>query len=222
MRVLLLINEPILTRTLEGCLLKAGYEPDTTKDVEIIRDYIKENLYDVLIVDADLSWCHIADAIRKLRKSRIVTPIIVLFSSNRSNAPTEFISAGADYCVAKPINYDELLIIIKALIRRQAFFNNTLEFGNTHLNLDNCVLSVTGKNVSLTKKEFELAKLLFQYNERIISKEKILNYVWGYDTDADYNNVEVYIGFLRKKLSKLDSNVHIVTKRNMGYYLEMK
>ena len=128
---------------------------------------------------------------------------------------------GADYYLTKPFDIVELLACIRALLRRQGGQVNQLTFGNTMLDLDADKLCRGEKSVRLSAKEFDVMRLLMQAEENNTPKETILTHVWGFDSDAVENNVEVYIGFLRKKLKSLGSNVRIESVRRVGYHLEV-
>ena len=133
----------------------------------------------------------------------------------------EGLNAGADYYLTKPFDQRELLACINALLRRQGNQINELSFGNTILDLDTSMLICGNESVRLSAKEFDVMRLLLQNPAHNISKENILAYVWGYDSNAVENHVEVYVGFWRKKLNSINSNISIVALRNLGYHLEV-
>ena len=133
----------------------------------------------------------------------------------------EGLNAGADYYLTKPFDQRELLACINALLRRQGNQINELSFGNTILDLDTSMLICGSESIRLSAKEFNVMRLLLQNPAHNISKENILAYVWGYDSNAVENHVEVYVGFLRKKLNSINSNINIVALRNLGYHLEV-
>ena len=116
----------------------------------------------------------------------------------------------------------ELLSQIEDLLKSKSIEICSLSFGNTSLDLSSSILSCGDKSVRLTAKEFDVLRMLFKNPRHNISKERILSQVWGYDSYAIDNNVEVYIGFLRKKLAAIESNVSIVAIRKLGYHLELK
>jgi DNA-binding response OmpR family regulator len=133
----------------------------------------------------------------------------------------EGLNAGADYYLTKPFDTRELLACIHALLRRQGSEVNELSFGNTLLDLASGMLICGEERVRLSAREFDVMRLLLQSQERNLSKETILARVWGYDSNAVENHVEVYVGFLRKKLASIGSNVHIAAIRRLGYHLEV-
>ena len=128
--------------------------------------------------------------------------------------------AGADYYLTKPFDSRELLACIHALLRRQGNEVNELTFGNTSLDLESGKLLCKEREVRLSSREFDVMRILLQAKERNVSKETLLTRVWGYESNAVENHVEVYVGFLRKKLSSIGSNIHIEAVRRLGYHLE--
>ena len=135
-------------------------------------------------------------------------------------AKVEGLDSGADYYLTKPFDRRELLACVNALLRRQGKEVNQISFGDTVLDLDSGEL-ISGENsIRLSSKEFQMMRLLLKEGKNNISKNFFLEKIWGYDSDATENNVEVYIGFLRKKLKSLSSDISIVASRGLGYHLE--
>ena len=134
----------------------------------------------------------------------------------------EGLNAGADYYLTKPFDTRELLACINALLRRQGEQVDTLCYGNTTLDLAAGTLSSGKERVRLSAREFDVMRLLMQTQDRNIPKEALLARVWGYDSNAVENHVEVYVGFLRKKLRSIGSNLHIAAVRRLGYHLEVE
>ena len=134
----------------------------------------------------------------------------------------EGLNAGADYYLTKPFDSRELLACINALLRRQGGQVDEMVFGNTILDLSSSTLICGGKEIRLSAREFDVMRALFSAKNRNLSKETILAKVWGYDSNAVENHVEVYVGFLRKKLASIGSNVKIESIRRLGYHLEVE
>ena len=132
----------------------------------------------------------------------------------------EGLNSGADYYLTKPFDTRELLACVNALLRRQGEQVNALSFGNTQLELDSNMLICGENRVRLSAREFDVMRQLMQSPERNVSKETLLAKVWGYDSNAVENHVEVYVGFLRKKLRSIGSSVRIEAVRRLGYHLE--
>ena len=148
-------------------------------------------------------------------------PILMLTAKSDLMDRIEGLNAGADYYLTKPFDTRELLACINALLRRQGGQVDELRFGNTGLDLSTSLLVCGEKSVRLSAREFDVMRLLLQSGERIVSKEVILARVWGYESNAVENHVEVYVGFLRKKLRAIGSDVRIEAIRRLGYHLEV-
>ena len=130
------------------------------------------------------------------------------------------LDSGADYYLTKPFDSRELLACVNALLRRQGTQINELVFGNTHLDIESASLACGENSIRLSAREFEVMRLLMTSREKHISKESLLTKVWGYDSNAVENHVEVYVGFLRKKLTSIGSDIRIEAVRRLGYHLE--
>jgi len=159
---------------------------------------------------------------RQVRAKRCSTPILMLTAKSGLEDRIEGLNAGADYYLTKPFDTRELLACINALLRRQGSQVDELVYGNTALDLASGTLVCGENSVRLSAREFDVMRFLFQSGERNLSKEVILARVWGYDSEAVENHVEVYVGFLRKKLQSIGSNVRIAAIRRMGYHLEVE
>ena len=173
-------------------------------------------LFDLLILDAE--GIQIAE---RIREKHFPAPIIMLAAKSEIEDRINGLNAGADYYLEKPFDSRELLACINALLRRQENRAEGLICGNTTLDLETCMLVCDGKTVRLSAKEFDVMRFMFQSQNRVISKEMILARVWGVDSNAVENHVEVYVGFLRKKLVSIGSIVRIVAIRRLGYHLEV-
>ena len=148
-------------------------------------------------------------------------PILMLTARSELDDRVTGLNAGADYYLTKPFDTRELLACVNALLRRQGVHVDVLSFGNTGLDLASATLVCGAERIRLSSREFEIMRLLLRAEGNNISKETILTKVWGYDSDAVENHVEVYIGFLRKKLANIGSNVRIEAIRRLGYHLEV-
>ena len=157
-----------------------------------------------------------------MRAQRCSTPILMLTALGGIDDRIRGLNAGADYYLTKPFDTRELLACINALLRRQGSQVDELRFGNTGLDLATSLLVCGEKSVRLSAREFDVMRLLLQSGERIVSKEVILARVWGYESNAVENHVEVYVGFLRKKLRAIGSDVRIEAIRRLGYHLEVE
>ena len=183
--------------------------------------YAELGVYDLLILDVMMPKLDGFAVARQVRAKRLGVPILVLTAHSALEDRIARVDAGADYYLTKPFDTRELLACVNALLRRQGAQVDELTFGNTALDLASATLVCGEESVHLSAREFDVMRLLLQAGPRNLSKETILARVWGYDSNAVENHVEVYIGFLRKKLSSIGSNIRIETVRRLGYHLEV-
>ena len=158
---------------------------------------------------------------QQVRAKRCSTPILMLTARSDLEDRIAGLNAGADYYLTKPFDTRELLACINALLRRQGGQVDELRYGNTALDLSTCILSCGEKSIRLSDREFDVMRYLLQSRERNLSKEVLLVRIWGFESNATENHVEVYVGFLRKKLQSIGSNLRIVAIRRQGYHLEV-
>ena len=158
----------------------------------------------------------------RVRQRRCGVPILMLTARSALEDRIQGLNAGADYYLTKPFDSRELLACINALLRRQGQEVDEMTLGNTALDLATGMLLQGEKSVRLSAKEFDVMRALLQAGSANLSKEAILARVWGYDSNATENHVEVYVGFLRKKLSSIGSDIKIVAIRRLGYHLEVE
>ena len=221
MRLLVIEDEKRLARNLAELLRRQGYTVDVSSDGVSGYDNASTDLYDLILLDAMLPGMDGFTLLRKLRAGGHAVPVLMLTARSDLSDRVQGLDCGADYYLTKPFDTRELLACINALLRRQGKQVDELVFGNTSLDLDTCTLVCGGKSVRLSAREFDVMRFLLQAQDRILSKEMILARVWGYDSNAVENHVEVYVGFLRKKLSAINSNVRIEAVRRLGYRLEV-
>ena len=201
---------------LEGYRVKKAYNGMEALDI-LMTEQIHLILLDVMM--PKMNGYQVA---RAVRAKRCGTPILMLTARSGLEDRIEGLNAGADYYLTKPFDSRELVACINALLRRQGGQVDELTLGNTALDLGSCTLLCGSRSVRLSAKEFDVMRCLFQAKGSILSKEALLARVWGFDSEAVENNVEVYIGFLRKKLNSIGSNVTIAAVRRMGYRLEVQ
>ncbi len=221
MKILIIEDEKLLAQTLRTLLEQKGFDVETIYDGETGAEYAKLGIYDLLILDVMMPGLNGYEVARHVRASRCATPILMLTARSGIEDRIEGLNAGADYYLTKPFDTREFLACINALLRRQGGQVDELRFGNTALDLSSSLLVCGEKSIRLSAREFDVMRLLLQGRERIISKETILARVWGYDSNAVENHVEVYVGFLRKKLRSIGSDIHIEAIRRLGYHLEV-
>jgi len=221
--ILIVEDDLHLAEALKQIVEEQNYIVDLVHDGMDGLYYASNNEYDVIILDVMLPKMNGYDVIKMLRKQNVSTPTLMLTAKSEIFDRVVGLDSGADDYMTKPFAPEELLARLRALSRRQGEVAlDTVEFGNLSLNLNTMSLSFNGKSVTLSNKEFQIIQLLMMNNTNIISKETIINKVWGADSNADDNNVEAYISFLRKKLFflKADRSVNIVTIRQVGYKLD--
>ena len=222
MKILVIEDERLLAQSIRAVLEQKGFTVETVYDGETGAEYAKRGVYDVLILDGMMPGLDGFQVAQTVRASRCTTPILMLTARSGIEDRIEGLNAGADYYLTKPFEPQELLACIRALSRRQPEFVNTnlLEFGDLILDKSAFSLSCGARSVRLSRREFDMLELLMRNREIVLTKETLLLKLWGYESDAEDNNVEVYISFLRKKLDHLHSEVKIKTIRMVGYCLE--
>lgn len=221
MKILIIEDEQLLADSLKALLRGKGFEVETVGDGETGAEYAETGIYDLLILDVMMPGLDGYAVARRVRARRCGTPILMLTARSGLEDRIQGLNAGADYYLTKPFDTRELLACINALLRRQGAQVDALAFGNTSLDLACGMLTCGENSVRLSAKEFDVMRFLMQAGGRNLSKEVLLSRVWGYDSNAVENHVEVYVGFLRKKLQSIGSNVHIEAVRRMGYHLEV-
>ena len=221
MKILIIEDEKILANTLKTLLEGKGFEVEVVYDGEAGEEYAELGVYDLLIMDVMMPKMDGYTLAKSVRAKRCTTPILMLTAKSEVEDRIRGLNCGADYYLTKPLDTRELLACINALIRRQGNQVNELTFGNTSLDLDTCLLVCGGKSVRLSAREFDVMRHLLQAQGRNLPKEVILSRVWGFESNAVENHVEVYVGFLRKKLAGIGSNVRIEAIRRLGYHLEV-
>ena len=222
MRVLIVEDEVRLASTLQDLLELNGYTADVCHDGEAGLDNALSAIYDVILLDVMLPKLDGFTVLRRLRAEGNATPVLMLTARSELSDRVEGLDCGADDYLTKPCEPKELLACIRALTRRQPELRNTdvLEYGDLKLIKNSFTLSCGDRSLRLSRKEFDMMELLMLNRELVITKENLLLKIWGYESDAEDNNVEVYVSFLRKKLEHLHSTVKIKTIRMVGYCLE--
>ena len=221
MKILIIEDEKLLADTLQTLLEKKGFDVEAVYDGESGAEYAELGIYDLLILDVMMPKLDGYAVARAVRAKHCGTPILMLTARSGVEDRIAGLNAGADYYLTKPFDTRELLACINALLRRQGSQVDEMVYGNTSLDLSTGILVCGGQSVRLSAKEFDVMRLLLQAKGQNLSKEVILARVWGYDSNATENHVEVYVGFLRKKLRSIGSNLQIAAIRRLGYHLEV-
>ena len=218
MRLLLVEDEKQLSEALKQILIKNKYTVDAVYNGDDGLDYALTGVYDVIILDEMLPKLYGLEVLKILRKRKITTPIILLTAKGTVEDRILGLDSGADDYLPKPFAPEELLARLRALTRRNTNLinKNILEFADIKLNLSTYEMEANDNNITLTQKEFDIFKYFMQRPKLVVSKDDLITKLWGFDADIDYNNIEVYISFLRKKLSYVESDVKITTIRRVG------
>lgn len=221
MKILIIEDEKMLADSLKLLLEKKGFTVECVYDGISGTEYAETGVYDLLILDVMMPGMNGYEVAKQVRAHRCSTPILMLTAKSELEDRIRGLDAGADYYLTKPFDTRELLACINALLRRQGNQVDELAFGNTVLDLSTSTLICGEKSVRLSAKEFDVMRYLLQSGERNISKEAMLVKVWGFESNATENHVEVYVGFLRKKLASIGSDIRIEAIRRLGYHLEV-
>ena len=223
MRVLIVEDEARLASSLQDLLELNGYTADISSDGEAGLDNALSGIYDVILLDVMLPKLDGFTVVQRLRASGNATPVLMLTARSELSDRVEGLDQGADYYLTKPFEPRELLACVRALTRRQPELHtgDFLEYGDLKLDQSAFTLACGQRSVRLSRKEFDMRELLMRNRDMVLTKETLLVRIWGYESDAEDNNVEVYISFLRRKLTHLHSRVRIKTLRMVGYCLEI-
>ncbi len=221
MRLLIVEDEVRLAEALAQIMSQNNYITDVVHNGTDGLDYAMSGIYDAIVLDVMLPGMNGFEVVKQLRKEHMPTPVIMLTAKDDVSDKVKGLDYGADDYLTKPFSPEELLARIRALTRRKdESYKDETVFGDLTLDTKSLLLSCGKKTVHLGLKESEVLRLLIDANGSTVSKEQLLLKVWGAESDAEDNNVEVYISFLRKKLLYLKSNTSISTVRKIGYHLE--
>lgn len=224
MRILLAEDEVSLSKALKVILERNNYSVDQVYDGEEALSFLSADNYDCLILDLMMPKVDGITVLKTMRKEGNMLPVIILTAKSEVDDKVLGLDSGANDYLTKPFNSRELLARIRAITRSKE--NNEgdsiLKMGNTILMRDTFILKTDSGETRLQSKEFQILELLMQNKNKLISTERFMEKIWGFDSEAEINVVWVYISNLRKKLASLDSNVEIKATRNAGYTLEEK
>lgn len=224
MRILVVEDSVRLADTLEEALTWANYMVDVAYDGDAGYEQIMSGIYDLVILDLMLPKKNGYEVLGAIRREGQKVPVIILSAKNELEDKLLGFSAGADDYVTKPFEIKELLMRIQAIVRRREGHELTgLRMGNLCLNHLTAEISNmdTGKSMQIAGKELQLMELFLCNAGQVLEKEQIATKIWGYESEAEYNHVEVYVSFLRKKMRYLNVNVNIRAVRGVGYIMEV-
>ena len=222
MRLLIVEDEVRLADTLRQLLHRQGYTADVCYDGVSGLDNAMTGIYDLVVLDVMLPGMNGFQVVQKLRAANVAVPVLMLTAKSDLSDRVHGLDCGADYYLTKPFEPEELLACVRTLLRRgggQLQEDTALTWGDLSLERATFTLGCGGREVRLSRREYDLMELLMRNGSQVVTKEQLLVKVWGDDSQAEDNNVEVYISFLRRKLTHLHSQVKIKTLRMLGYCL---
>ncbi|HIW41013.1 MAG TPA: response regulator transcription factor [Candidatus Mediterraneibacter vanvlietii] len=225
MRLLVIEDETALSEVIRAAFTDEKFEVDLAEDGETGYLLGSSGMYDAIILDGMLPEMDGYDVLRKWRQGQIHTPVLMLTARSELEDKLKGLGLGADDYLTKPFDMEELVARIRVITRRQGAVQiDYLELEDLRLNLDSGVIvnTETQQEVRLGKKEFQLLELFMRNSGQTLRREQIAEKLWGYDCEAEYNNVEVYISFTRRKLKYIESRVLIKAVRGIGYRLEKR
>ena len=223
MNVLIVDDERDLTNALSAILKQHNYTVDCAYNGEDGLEFALSDIYDVIVLDVMMPKTDGFEVLKRLRAKNVSAPVIMLTAKSEVSDKIDALNGGADDYITKPFDTQELLARIKALLRRGAkMSDNALKIGNTVLDRDTFELVVKDNKIALGKKEFQILEILMLNANKCVEKERLIEKIWGYDSDAEYNTVEVYVSFLRKKLAAVNSDAEIRSIRGIGYTVGVK
>ena len=224
MKLLLAEDEKRMNRALSELLRQEGYDVDAFENGEDALYAIESGIYDLIVLDVMMPGMNGYTVAKNARKAGIRTPILMLTAKGELDDKVEGLDSGADDYLTKPFMTRELLARLRALSRRGLpADDNGLSFADLTLDTKAAVLKCTnGKSVRLGEKELRILEYLIANQGRVLTREQIALKIWGYENDAEYNNVEVYMSFARKKLAFVESKCEIKALRGIGYEMRCR
>ncbi len=220
MRLLLAEDERSLSRALVTILEKNNYTVDAVYNGEDALEYLQTGTYDAAILDIMMPKMDGITVLKRLRVQENPIPIIMLTAKAEIDDKVLGLDSGANDYLTKPFDTKELLARIRAITRSQKSSDSRLAFGNVTLNRATFEISSPAGTFRLANKEFQMMEMLMSNPQQLISTERFMEKIWGYDSDTEINVVWVYISYLRKKLVALGADIQIKATRNAGYSLE--
>lgn len=223
MRILVVEDEKEIADGLLGILKNEGYSVDVTYNGEEGFYSIMSGIYDLILLDVMLPNMNGFEILKKVRSKGIDVPIILLTAKTQTEDKIHGLDFGADDYLTKPFEVGELLARIRAIFRRNMNIkDNILSAFDIELDVFSYQLKKNYKAVKLSKIEYKILEILMMNKDQILEKETLISKIWGFDEYGDYNSLEVYVSFIRKKLKFLEANACIITKKGVGYYLAFK
>ena len=220
MRLLLAEDEEEIANALTKILKSNNYSVDAVNNGDDALDYIESEIYDGAILDIMMPGLSGIEVLKEARKDGIKTPVLLLTAKSEIDDKVEGLDAGADDYLTKPFSMKELLARVRALVRRkEEVVDSKLEFGNVKLDRLTYEISTPSGSQKLGNKEFQMMEILLSNPAHVVSTDRFMEKIWGYDSQAELNVVWVYISNLRKKLKSLKADITIKAHRGVGYSL---
>lgn len=220
MRILLAEDERSLARAIVKIFEKNNYSADAVHNGEDALIYLESGNYDVVVLDVMMPKMDGITVLKKLRASGNQIPVLMLTAKAEIDDKVLGLDSGANYYLTKPFNTRELLAAIRAITRTQAEVDTKLSVGNITLDRSTFELASPHGSFRLANKEFQMMEIFMSNPHHIISAERFMEKIWGFDNEAEINVVWVYVSYLRKKLAALHADISIKSLRNAGYALE--
>ncbi len=223
MKLLYAEDEPALSEAVVDYLTYHKYIVDAVYNGADAYDYATSSDYDGIILDIMMPKRDGLEVLTDLRRNGCRTPVLLLTAKTQVEDRIRGLDTGADDYLPKPFDMGELIARIRAMLRRREEYHpDLIRFGDLTLNMQSGVLAAGEFSFALPKQEYRLMELLMLNHTMYLSTEDLLVKAWGYNTETDINSVWLYISYLRKRLSAMNSAVEIVSKRNVGYKLEVR
>ena len=224
MKILIIEDEYSLADAIAETLKKEKFTTNIITDGEAGEYEALTNIYDLILLDIMLPNEDGFEILNNLRREKIETTIIILTAKSEISDKLNGLENGADDYITKPFHMKELVARIKVILKRKTNIENTdiLKYGDLKLDIRTGKLTSYENEISINGKELDLLEILLLNKNQIVNREILANKIWGYDSEAEYNNVEVYMSFLRKKIKLIKSNMKIKAVRGIGYKLEEK
>lgn len=225
MRILLAEDEKRMATALIALLKREKYDVDHMADGTSALNALESGIYDIAVIDVMMPEMNGFEVARRARKSGIKTPILILTAKSQLDDKVEGLDSGADDYLTKPFQTKELMARLRALVRRIPFFqDDSLHYGDLTIDTVTAMLRCkdTGQSVRLSEKELHILEYMFRNQGHIMTREQLAVKIWGFENETEYNNVEVYMSFTRRKLAFVGSKVEIKAVRGLGYELRKK
>jgi len=222
MKILIAEDEVSTAKALKLIFEKNKFLVEIVHNGDDAWNYIRTGTYEVIVLDIMMPGLNGLEVLKKIRENDIHTPVLMLTAKSEIEDRVAGLEAGADDYLAKPYATSELIARVKALGRRSDVYSDSIrKAGNLELDGNRFEMRCGNKTVNLTNKEYQLMELFFQHPGYVFSTDHLMEKVWGLDSESDIDVVWTHIGFVRKKLKTLDTNVEIKTIRGAGYSLEV-